>query len=471
MKAHKKTEGRRKFIRTAGCAALGSAGFFSGLFNLQAMSLASLPRSLGGSADEDYKALVCIMLRGGNDGFNMLVPFDDVLYQEYAAQRSNLAIPKEKLIPLSPVQYSEKNLAFHESMSPVKPLFDAGKLALVCNVGTLVHPINKDQVDNLNLLPTGLFSHSDQAHHWQTSIPQSSADTGWGGRLADIVYEANSNQQISMNISLSGKNIFQLGRQTSEYSILPTGSGSVGITGYGNQGLFDQLRTGLVDSLMEQQYQNIFKQSYADIVRGSQNAHELFSGAIEQTNLESEFSDSDMSQRLKMVARTIQVREQLGMKRQTFYIQMDGWDHHDDLLELQSPMLEELCTALSEFQNALEVMEIDQAVTTFCASDFGRALTSNGDGSDHAWGSNMLVMGSQVNGGDIYGNYPDLNPGSAQYIDGGIILPNLSTDAYYAELALWFGVSPTELPYVLPNIGRFYNVLSGQPPIGFMQQQ
>ncbi len=468
MRNYKKLH-RREFIKTASCGAIGSLSFYSTLLNLQGMSNYSILNANPYSNNDDYKALVCIMLRGGNDGFNMLVPHDNASYLEYQNSRSVLSIPREDLIMVNPTNSNGSSYGFHPSMPEISQLFEDGKLAVISNIGTLVQPTSKSDFINGAQLPTGLFSHSDQAHHWQTSVPQTSSPTGWAGRLADIVQSANLNQEISMNISLSGKNVFQLGNMTSEYGILPIGDGSVGITGFGGNSTFDQLRTSIVNSLMEHQYQDIFKQSYADIVKASQNAHELFSEAVAFSNLTTEFSESTFSQSLKMVARTIQVREQLGVKRQTFFIQMDGWDHHDDLLYLQEGMLEEFSKALAEFQAALLELDVENQVTSFTISDFGRTLTSNGDGSDHAWGSNVIVMGGQVNGKNIYGEYPQLALNSDQMLEGGILLPQLSTDEYFSELALWYGVAPSELLSIFPNLGNFYDVFSGNMPIGFMK--
>lgn len=459
--------GRRKFLRTAACAAIGSASFYSSIFNLQAMSnFSSMNRVSGGK--DDYKALVCLMLRGGNDGFNTLVPYDDLHYSEYAQSRSDLAIDRGKLIPIFPKRFNDKELALHPSTGPLKDLFDDEKLAFISNIGTLVRPTSLQDVQNNTSLPTGLFSHSDQAHHWQTSVPQTNSPTGWAGRLADIVRDANSNQDISMNISLAGKNSFQLGRETSEYSILPLGDGSIGIKGFNGSSHFDMVRTAMVKSLMEKQYQDVFKQSYAHVVTASQNAHELFSGALSGSELDTEFSDKSLSQDLKMVARTIKVRESLGVSRQTFYIQMEGWDHHDDLLDLHEDMLEELGNGLKEFQYAMAELGLEDKVTLFTISDFGRTLNSNGEGSDHAWGSNAMVLGGQVRGKEVYGQYPSLGAANSRVLDGGILIPDISTDEYFAELALWFGVSRMQLLDIFPNLSEFYNSFSTEPPIGFM---
>lgn len=434
------------------------------------MSAASLTNApfLGG--DEDYRALVCIMLGGGNDSFNMIAPRSNEHYNEYAITRSNLAIPRANLLNLNPISYNEKELGFHPAMPEMQSLFEQGKLAVLCNVGTLVQPTSKSAYYNGAQLPFGLFSHADQDKQWQTSVPQTASPTGWAGRLADMVQAANTNQNISMNISLSGKNIFQLGEQSAEYSILPTGTGSIGIEGYNGQSTFNQIRTTAVKNLMEKQYQDIFKQTYAGVIQASQNTHELFSAAVGNSTLNTSFSTNQLSQSLKMVARTMKVREQLGVKRQTFFVRLDGWDNHDELLNNHAELLTIVSKGMSEFQTALAELNIEDCVTTFTISDFARTLTSNGNGTDHAWGGNVLVMGNQVKGQEVYGSYPSLALGNDIEVGEGVgvLIPQISTDEYFAELALWYGVSKTELATLFPNIGNFYNTMATTPPIGFM---
>lgn len=458
---------RRSFLGTASCAAIGSTTFFSTLFNLQSMNAASMSSDWWGG-EEDYRALVCIMLGGGNDSFNMLVPTSNEHYTEYQTTRSNQAIPQTNLLNLSPTSYNEKELGLHPSMPELKTLFDAGKLAVLCNVGTLVHPTTKSDYNNGVRLPFALFSHADQEKQWQTSVPQTNSPTGWGGRLADLVQSANTNQNISMNISLAGKNLFQLGEQSAEYSILPTGTGSIGIRGYNGTSTFDQIRTSAVKSLMEKQYQDIFKQTYAGVVQASQNTHELFSAAVGNSTLTTPFSNNPLSQSLQMVARTMKVRQQLGVKRQTFFVRIDGFDNHDELLNNHGALMTMLSKGMSEFQMAMGELNLEDCVTTFTVSDFGRTLTSNGNGTDHAWGGNVLIMGGKVKGKEVYGSYPSLALDTDLEIGGGVLIPKISTDEYFAELALWYGVSKSDLAILFPNIGNFYNPMSTTPPLGFM---
>lgn len=465
---HPKKYNRRAFLGTASCAAVGCTTFFSTLFNLQSMSAASMSNAAYMSNGEDYRALVCIMLGGGNDSYNMVVPTNTSDYNQYAQTRSNLALAKNSLLGLNAKTYKEKTLGLHPSMPEAKALFDQGKLAIINNVGTLVEPTTKSKYNNGGRLPFGLFSHSDQDQQWQTSVPQTKSPTGWAGRLADLVEAANNNGKISMNISLSGKNVFQLGQNASEYSILPIGSGSVGINGYGGNDTFNNIRTQAVKSLMAQQYQDVFKQTYAGVIGASQNTHELFSSAVGGSNLSTTFSNNTLSQSLQMIARTIKVRQELGVKRQTFFVRFDGWDHHDEVLNNQSAMLGILSKALGEFQTALGELNLEENVTTFSISDFARTLTSNGNGTDHAWGGNAIVMGAGVKGQDIYGAYPSLRLNTDLEVGGGVMIPQISTDEYFAELALWYGVSKSDLVTLFPNIGNFYNTMSSGTPVGFM---
>jgi len=287
--------------------------------------------------------------------------------------------------------------------------------------------------------------------------------------MADILQAGNANQNISMNISLSGTNIFQVGNQSAEYAIRASAGGSVGISTYdGTSALDIALKQG-TESLLAQQYQDIFKSTFTNKITESQSNHVEFSAALNQAPvISTAFSNNAVSANMELIAKTIAVRDVLNVKRQTFFITIGGWDHHDEVLNSQVAMLSVVSKALSEFQTAMEELNLSDCVTTFTASDFGRTLTSNGNGSDHAWGGNVMVMGGAVKGGKIYGEYPSLALNSNDDVGGAILLPSISTDEYFAELSKWFGVANGDLSYVLPNIGNFYNVNSGSLPIGFM---
>ena len=456
---------RRRFLGTASCAALGTTTMFNTLLNLgMTNALSAAPKSGG------YKALVCILLAGGNDSFNMLVPNAGTAYNEYSTSRSNLALLQSDLLPLNFTDGQGRTFGVHPSMPEVQSLFNSGKLAFLANIGTLVEPTTQAQLQNGSVsLPKGLLSHADQIQQWQTSLPDTREARGWGGRMADILASQNNNQNISMSLSLGGTNIFQAGQNTTEFAIQSSGNGSRGIHVFESQTAYDQLIREGVDSLLNQQYQDIFKQTYRNKVREAQDQHLEFSSAIAAVPpFVTQFSDIPMSRNMEMIAKTIAARSTLDMSRQTFFLNFGGWDHHDEVLNNQQAMLAVGGAALGEFQTAMEELGVADCVTTFTISDFARTLTSNGNGTDHAWGGNAMVMGSAVNGGTIYGEYPSLALGSSQEASMGILIPGLSTDEYFAELAQWMGVGDTDMPYLLPNLSRFYNLGSGQPPIGFM---
>jgi len=467
---HKRGMSRRNFLGTASCAAIGSTTFLTSLLNLGvANSLAGMTQA-SNSTNSDYKALVCILLAGGNDSFNMLIPRNGSHYTEYASTRSNLALPQGDLLPLNFTDHNGKQFGLHPSMPEVQSLFNNNKLAFVSNVGTLVEPTSKTQYLNKSVpVPVGLLSHADQIQQWQTSIPQTRSSKGWGGRMADILQAGNDNQNISLNISLSGTNIFQVGNQSTEYAIRAAAGGSVGINVLEGTSALDLALKNGAESLLAQQYQDIFKSTFTNKIKDAQTSHEVFSAAINQAPLlNTSFSDNGVSANMELIAKTIAVRDILNVKRQTFFIAFGGWDHHDGVLDNQVAMLSVVSKALAEFQSAMEELGLADCVTTFTTSDFGRTLTSNGNGSDHAWGGNVMVMGDSVNGGQVFGEYPSLLLNGKDDVGGAILLPSISTDEYFAELSKWFGVENGDLSYVLPNISNFYDPNSASLPIGFM---
>lgn len=454
---------RRNFIGQASCAAIGSTSFINSLLNLNLMNAAAGYGNTG-----DYKALVCILLAGGNDSFNMLIPKGDAEYNEYAAVRSGLAIPKDQILNLVGGTSNGKTLGVHPSMSGVRDLYNSGKLSFLSNVGTLVEPTTQTQYNNNTVtVPKGLFSHSDQIAQWQTSVPQSISQIGWGGRMADLLSSLNSNMTVSMNISLSGVNVFQLGNSVFPFAV--TAAGSQGINGYGGGGLFNIVKTNAIDSLLDLSYLNLFEKTYSNNVRNAIDSNEQFQAALTGVSLTSPFTQTNpLAKDLEMIAKIIKARDTLGFSRQTFFVTFGGWDHHDEVLNNQLLMLGIVSQALQEFSNAMTELNTENEVTTFTISDFGRTLSSNGNGSDHAWGGNHMIMGGAVNGGNIFGSFPDLYVGNSQDLGRGRLLPTSSADEYFADLALWFGVSPSDLDMVLPNIFNFIAPGTSTGPLGIM---
>ena len=455
---------RRQFIGEASCASVGSIAALSSIFHLR---LTGSLAAADDSSEEDYKALVCVFLAGGNDSFNMLTPSSGDAFDEYSIARGNLALLSGDLTDFSETLPDGRQLGLNNNMSELLGLYEGGKAAFVANVGTLVEQTTAASVQNGSAkLPLGLFSHSDQQLHWQSGLPETrSPEAGWGGRLADQFSELNGVSGVSMNISLAGINLFQSSAGTSVFSKSP---GSVpGIDHWDNPALLGRRRA--IESVLDAEYRNVFEKSFATKTKEAIAASQEYGDALAAVApLSSPFTSSNpISMQLKDVAESISARSGLNKKRQTFFVMARGWDHHASL-EPHPAMLFQLSQAIGEFQVAIGEMELEDKVTLFSASDFGRTLSANGVGSDHAWGGNQFVVGGSVNGKQVYGDYPDLAPGSSLDTGRGRLVPTTSVDEYFAELALWMGVPQSDLPLVLPNLGRFYDLDSESPPLGLM---
>ena len=468
---------RRRFIRQACCAAVGTTGFLSSLASLRLIgAVVNAAGSASASATSDYKALVCLFLQGGNDANNLIIPTDAATYAAYASARSNLALPQSGLLPIKPHTSDGHSYALHPAVPELQSLFASGRAAFLANVGTLVYPTTLAQYNAGSVpLPPQLYSHADQQVQWQSSVPDKPATTGWGGRLADLVNAFNENNQISMSISLAGTNFFQVGNTVAQYSVSPAGAVTFsGTTGGNNparfqtqKDLFAQSQPGLLDTA----FAGLSGAAIAD-------AEFLNSILAAAPSLTTVFPNSDKgssaynsaSAQLKMVASLIAAAPNLGLKRQIFFVQLGGWDTHASQLDSTDPdsgthalLLGEVSQALNAFYNATVELGVASQVTAFTASDFGRTFTSNGDGSDHGWGNHQIIVGGAVNGGDIYGAMPSLAVNGPDDTGRGRWIPSTSVDEYAATLATWFGVSATDLPLVLPNLGRFVT-----PNLGFL---
>ncbi len=460
---------RRHFLRQAACAGMGAAPLINTLLNLR------LAGSVAAAAPgvNDYRALVCLFLPGGIDSFNLLVPRGDDEHAEYKAVRKDLALAKDVLLPITPTVDPGLTLGLHPGVAGLQALFEEGKASFVANVGTLVERVTaKSQVwDESKRLPLGLFSHSDQIEQWQTSMPNTRSSRGWAGRAADMLRSLNTSNLVSMNISLAGTNYWQSGQDTIEYTV--GANGAVTLDGYdpadANQWSLTPLRTRAVDEQLALNYDHLFTQAFQKSKIGAMEAYTLFNEATNVTLPESVvWPDSDFSRSMQRIAKSIAGHATMGHKRQTFFIQYGGWDHHDEVLRSMGGQLPGMSAVVTAFYRTLEVLGFGEKVTLFTASDFGRTLTSNGAGSDHAWGGNQLVVGGALAGRRVFGQYPELFEDNALDVGRGRLIPTTSVDEYFAELALWLGVPKSSLSMVLPNIGTFYDTTSGGNPLGFL---
>lgn len=407
------------------------------------------------SVSDDYKALVCIFLFGGNDSYNMLIPTQAEEYDDYVRSRSDLALDirnihqpdvHAQVIPLTIDQrnLSGRHFAINSAARGMGTLFNEGKLSFVANVGTLIEPTTLKQYRNRSVrLPSALFSHNDQRDQWQKS-PE---NTGWLGRATELLADTLPGGKFPSNISLSGSNVMQTGLSGEPFSVTPQGPNKL-------------INSSILDSTTRpsgDKSKHVLSRAYRNTDQLSEERNRFFVQMLGSSSNSITYPDSQLGHSLKTIARTIAARRMNNHKKQTFFVIAPGWDTHQDMITEHQQLLSGLSESLSTFYKDLQNLGVDKQVTTFTASEFGRTLRSNGRGTDHGWGGNSVVMGGAINGGQILGNYPEtLLLGDGNDIGkNGRLLPSVSTDQYFAELLQWFGIQPSQLPLVLPNIGNF----------------
>ncbi len=467
---------RRQFLYGlgTGCAALTQSAALSTLLNL------SLTRSAAAAIDvSGYKALVCIFLFGGIDTYNVLVPGEPDEYADYVTARSTLALPEAGLHSINNPLEGGRVFNLHPGLGDLVDLYNDGNLAFVANVGSLIEPVDYSTYGNSARLPLGLYSHSDQQRHWQTSTPQSRTEiTGWLGRMADILSDTvNQNEAISMNIAIDRLNILQTGDQIIPY-VVDDKNGAQILNGYGGGSEQDLILTETTDSFLQQNYTNLFKSTHRKFRAGAIDAADSYNNATSEIEEQlsgatvTDLKSTSLGQQLLQVALAIGARTELEQTRQVFFASRGGWDNHAGLIGIQAALLPQVGSALKAFYTALVELGVENDVVTYTASDFARTLNANSnEGSDHAWGGNHIVMGGSVDGGNIFGQYPvTLDPVLNQLDVGrGRLIPTTSVDSYTAEMARWFGIdNDSVLETIIPNIRNFYGSSETGAPVGFL---
>lgn len=501
---------RRGFFRQAACAGVGTIALGAALRDFRLINSALAQGGQDGFSD--YKALVCVFMSGGNDCNNLIIPRGSG-YANYSAIRQNLAVPEDALHHMVPDNGDGNDYGFHpacgglpvgsrgQAIGGLAKLFEEDKLGVVFNVGPLVYPMNRAQYSNGSVpKPPQLFSHSDQVTHWQTSLPDQPARTGWGGRIADLLHPGQDEllndpaqrAKIALCTSIAGANTYEVGGNVQQYHVSSSGAVLIG-AGSGQSGTN---RLQAIKNLLAIDTPNLQRNAYSEVMERSIATGQLLTTAIDPTRDSGTgapwswtvpFPNTSLGNQLKMVARLIAARGALNMKRQIFFVSVGGYDTHtaqvgdninvgDPLYGPHASLLFELSQSLFAFQRAMKqlaevtshpTLPIDSAlesrVTAFTASDFGRTFKTNGQGSDHGWGAHHVVMGGAVRGGRTYGRFPVLQINGPDDTNTGRWIPSTSVDEYSATLAKWFGVSQTYMSTIFPNIGRF-----ATPDMGFM---
>ncbi|WP_332855783.1 DUF1501 domain-containing protein [Duganella sp. S19_KUP01_CR8] len=476
---HFDSPSRRRFIGKMLALAGGSSVPFT--LNLAAMSNAAA------AGATDYKAIVCLFLNGGNDHFNTVLATDSTSWNEYrrvrtTADAGSIALPAAGavggVLPIVPsAPQAGRSFALHPSLRPLKDLFDAGRVAVLANVGTLVQPMTLAQYKSGSLAaPPRLFSHNDQQAMWQSSQTEQAANAGWGGRLGDLMASGNGSAAFTC-VSTAGNALFLSGRSVRQYQL----SGATTAPIYNLAGaLFGApASANPLRQIVAGDYSDPFQKEHAAVTARAINAQAALSGAMLGAGAAGVADPlpyinpntgvaavNPLALQLQTVARIIGGRNALGIKRQVFYVSLGGFDSHDFQLHNQADQLAKVAHAMAYFDGVmagLQGADMRKQVTLFTASDFGRTFTSNGDGTDHGWGSHHFIMGGAVKGKNIYGSMPVTGLGHELDVGSGALLPTTSIDQYGATLASWFGLSATQIADVFPNIGNF-----GTRNLGFM---
>ncbi|WP_029525265.1 DUF1501 domain-containing protein [Polaromonas glacialis] len=479
---------RRAFLRRAGQLALTGAALPLAL-NLAAMGEAAAFDAA------DYKALVCVFLYGGNDYANTVVAYDDPSYDAYSAIRGGgagqtaggIALGKASLAatllnPVTPLA-GGRQYALHPEMAGLAGLFNDGRAAVQLNVGPLVTPLTRAQYGSANRkaypLPPKLFSHNDQQSVWQSSSPEGSR-TGWGGHIGDLALASNTGNSLLTCITVTGNAVFLSGDTALAYRVSTQGVvriNSLSASVYGSGAAHPAML-----HLVQQARSHVLENEYNRVMARAIGTQDIVTNALAGFPAgNAPFSgfpaSNALSDQLKMVARLIAARGSLGLKRQVFFVSLGGFDLHDQLVARQSTNLGLVSDAMTAFYHATLALGMASQVTAFTASDFGRTLTSNGDGSDHGWGSHHWMVGGAVRGKAFYGTPPPVSVGNTSaaqdqwHVGQGRLLPSTSVDQYAATLARWFGVADAELEGILPNL-RNFGAAAGRPDypanLGFM---
>jgi uncharacterized protein (DUF1501 family) len=445
---------RRAFMQRASALSIaGAATPF--VLNLAAIGEAAA------STAPDYKAIVCVFLFGGNDYANTVIPADATNYNLYNAQRSALAYSQAQLAgttlaPTVPLA-GGRTYAIAPELAPLMPIFNAGKMAVVLNVGTLIQPTTKAQYQARSVqLPPKLLSHNDQQSFWQSGLAEG-ATSGWGGRIGDLLQSGNNNPSLTC-MNPAGNAVFLSGKAAIQYST--TSNGPIALTArtslQGSTAAANLLRSMIsspVNHVMETEHAKVGKRALDlfDIVTNARavapTTNTVFPAAADP--------GSSLGAQLREVARLISVSSQLGAKRQVFFVSTGGFDNHDQLTTVHPRLLTNVADAMRAFYDTTVELGVANQVTTFTASDFGRTLTANSTGSDHGWGGMHFVMGGAVKGKAFYGTPPVVANNGPDDIGQGRLIPTTSVDQYAATMATWFGVSDSDMPTVLPNIVNF----------------
>lgn len=442
---------RRRFLKL-GAKTLTGAGLALGANPMLTLAQAAESNFADGA---DYRALVCIYLEGGVDGFSLLVPTGNAEYNEYTRSRQGLSVDRSNLIDLATQSTNSSSLGFSKHAEPLYNLYQDQRMALIANIGNLIVPTTRAQYEDRAVpLPAQLFSHADQEIQWQQLQGRGRGDQGWGAGVAKHLANYQDRKYLT-SVTLGGANYWQTGQGQRPFAMKE--SGLIQFAGLDNTNDWEQPRAEAFAKVAQMEQSHLFSSAYADIQNRALRITEELGAVLETTGsiITERPDDNSLSTQLGMVAKLIAARGQLGMRRQIFYVRMKGFDVHDHQNKNQPALFQQLAAAMAQFQTDLDNIGEADNVTTFTASDFGRSLTGNGDGTDHGWGNHLMVMGGAVKGGDVYGTLPNMGVEGPDAVQNGRIIPTTSSVQYASTLMEWMGLPDDQLHQILPTLANF----------------
>ena len=454
---------RRRFLQASAAGFLGATGALAGLGRTRAFANTS-----GG-----YKALVGIMLKGGADMFDVVMPRDRASFDAYAALRPGLINAhagtrdpdnQVALAPSNAARFGTRRFGLAPNLAPIGAMFERGEAAIVGSVGPLLEPTTRAAMQSgTGALPANLFSHNDQQSTWMALGPEGQP-RGWGGAMMDRVLAAGAQARPEFTTLTAGSgDVFLASRSTRAFRV-PKDPANLSVRMVSKPWLTsgshgEAARARLDAHLLSAQTgsDNVFNRdvarSQADGLQTLRDYRDIYGNAAP---LSTAFPDTKMGKQLAAIAASINVRGAVGNTRQIFYADQGGFDTHDSQAADIAPRLSEVFDAIAAFREAMIETGAWNDVVVFTMSDFGRTLTENGDGTDHGWGSHQFVFGGSVAGGAIYGEMPELDPAMEHFTETRArLIPSTAVEQYAATLGTWFGLDAGAIDAVLPNLSRF----------------
>lgn len=440
---------RRDFFKKLAiisCAAL--------LFKVDSQAVEETLLKIDISNDQEYKSLVFIMLLGGNDSANMLVDYANKGYEEYASIRPKLKLEKEELIPLS---RTKDKYAVHNKLDYIAELFETRKLAFVANVGTMVKPIKKDSLNSV-IKPPHLYSHSTQKKHWHSMQPLELVKTGWGGRIAEAL-QMQGVENLPPIYGVGTDSLFLKANNIKAYILDKKGA----IT---YNALSSQVREETYLDINNPDDQGhklndlitLYKKLLSNTVNKTNAIHNILESSNVDIQVEETTPSSDLEMKLLLIAKIINLRDEFGLKRQIFYVNMSGYDTHNDQIESHNLLYEDLNKSIKSFDTKIREINMHKKVLTFIGSDFGRTITTNETGTDHGWGGHYFVFGGAVRGGRIFGKMPSLKANSDDLTSKFRLIPTTSVEEYLYPICRWFGLSDENIKNIFPHYEALTNL-------------